>query len=44
MVFEVAGFLTGVAGIGLGLLYLHKRDSSAVFSGIYGQTGRKQRA
>lgn len=42
MVFEIAGFLTGVAGIGLGLLYLHMRDKSAVYSGIYGHSGRKQ--
>jgi hypothetical protein len=44
MVFEVAGFLTGVAGIGLGFLYLYMRDSTAVFSGIYGHANRKQRA
>ena len=44
MVFEIAGFLTGVAGIGLGLWIMHKRDKTAVFSGIYGQHGGKQRA
>jgi hypothetical protein len=44
LVFEIAGFLTGVAGIGLGFLYLYRRDSTAVFSGIHGHANRKQRA
>lgn len=44
MVFEVAGFLTGVVGIGLGLWFMYVRDSSTVVSGIYGHRNGKQRA
>lgn len=44
MVFEIAGFLTGVAAIGVGFWVMHVRDRTAVFSGIYGQPVGKRRA
>lgn len=44
MVFEIAGFLSGVAGIGVCFWFLYMRDSSTVVSGVYGHGGRKQRA
>lgn len=44
MVFEIAGFLTGVVGIGLGFWVMYMRDSTTVVSGIYGHGNGKQRA
>jgi hypothetical protein len=44
MAFEIAGFVSGVAGIALALWVLYRRDSSRVVQGIYGQARRKQQA
>ena len=44
MVFEIAGFLSGVAGIGAAFWFLYMRDSDRVMRGIYGERGGRQRA
>ncbi len=44
MVFEIAGFLTGVAAIGIAFLLMYRRDSTTVVAGIYGHTTGKPRA
>lgn len=36
MLFEIAGFLSGVAGMGVAFWVLYMRDSSRVMRGIYG--------
>ncbi len=36
MLFEIAGFLAGVTGIGVAFWLLYQRDSSRVVQGIYG--------
>jgi hypothetical protein len=43
-VFEFAGFVSGLAGIGLALWLLYRRDRSRVLRGVYGQTGGRQGA
>lgn len=42
--FEFAGFVSGLAGIGLALWLLYRRDRSRVLRGVYGQTGGRQGA
>ena len=42
--FELAGFFSGLAGIGLALWLLYRRDRSLVLRGVYGQTGGRQGA
>lgn len=44
MLFEITGFLSGVAGMGVALWLLHRRDSSRVLSGIYGLGRGRARA
>jgi len=39
MLFEVAGFLSGVAGVGVAFWLLYQRDSSRVVASIYGTPG-----
>lgn len=39
MLFEIAGFLTGIAGVGVAFWMLYRRDSGRVLSGIYGPGG-----
>ncbi len=43
MLFEIAGFLSGVAGIGVAFWLLYQRDSSRVVASIYGTGGARQR-
>lgn len=43
MVFEILGFLSGTAGIGVAFWLLYQRDSSRVVEGVYGvRRGRPQ--
>ena len=42
--FEFLGFVSGLAGIGLALWLLYRRDRSRVLRGVYGQTGGRQGA
>ena len=44
MLFEVLGFLSGVAGIGAAFWLLYQRDSSRVVEGVYGVRRGRQRA
>ncbi|WP_395685208.1 hypothetical protein [Aestuariivirga sp.] len=43
MVFEIAGFFAGLAGIGLALFVLYRRDHGRIVQGVYGRAGRGQR-
>jgi hypothetical protein len=43
MGFEVAGFLSGVAGIGMALWVLHRRDRGRVIAGFDAGRGRNAR-
>ena len=43
MVFELAGFLCGVAGVGSAFLLMYRRDSSRVMRSIYAGAGLRQR-
>ena len=44
MLFEVLGFLSGVAGIGVGLWLLYHHDSRRVVEGVEGVRRGRQRA
>lgn len=44
MLFEVMGFLFGVAGVGAAFWGLYQRDSSRVVEGVYGVRRGRQRA
>lgn len=44
MLFELLGFLSGVAAIGAGLWLLYQRDSSRVVEGVYGVARGRQGA
>ena len=44
MLFEVLGFLSGVAGIGAAFWLLYARDSSRVVEGVYGVRRGRPRA
>lgn len=44
MLFEVLGFLSGLAGIGAAFCLLYQRDSSRVVEGVYGVRRGRQRA
>ena len=37
MLFEIAGFVAGVTGIGIAFWLLYQRDSHRVVQGIYGR-------
>lgn len=39
MVFEIAGFFAGLAGIGLALVVLYRRDHGRVVERVYGNPG-----
>jgi hypothetical protein len=39
MLFEVAGFLSGVAGVGVAFWLLYQRDSTRVVANIYSTGG-----
>jgi len=41
---ELAGFVSGLVGIGLALVLLYRRDRSRVVRRVYGQTGGRQGA
>lgn len=41
---ELAGFVSGLVGIGLALRLLYRRARSRVVRRVYGQTGRRQGA
>jgi hypothetical protein len=43
-VFEFLGFVSGLAGIGLAMFLLYRRDRSRVVRGFYGQTSGRQGA
>lgn len=44
MLFEVLGFLSGIAGIGTAFWLLYQHDSSRVVEGVYGVRRGRQRA
>ena len=44
MLFEVLGFVSGVAAIGAAFWLLYEHDSSKVVEGIYGVRRGRQRA
>ena len=44
MLFEFAGFLSGVTAIGIAFWLLHRRDTGRVMEAIQGAAHRRQRA
>jgi len=44
MLFEILGFVSGVAAIGAAFWLLYQRDSSRVVAGVYGVGRGRQRA
>ncbi len=43
MLFEVVGFLSGVAGVGVAFWLLYQRDRTRVVANIYGTGGARPR-
>ncbi len=43
MLFEIAGFLCGVGGIGAAFWLLHRRDAERLVASIYTRQGLRQR-
>jgi hypothetical protein len=43
MLFEIAGFLCGVGGIGAAFWFLHRREADRVVASIYTRPGASQR-
>jgi hypothetical protein len=43
MMVEMAGFMFGMAAIGVALLLLHRRQTSRIMSAIYAGSGTGQR-